>query len=95
MAQGSTYQQGTVTVGTSATLIASPDAGTGGIYITNTGAVTVTLGGSSVTTSGANAGPTLAANQSLIFPTSAGPTSLYGIVASGTTTVAFAFSPVY
>lgn len=94
MAQGSTYQQGTVTVGTSATLIANPDCGTGGIYLTNTGSVAVVLGGASVATSGANAGPTLAPGASIIFPTSAGPTSLYGICASSST-VAWAFSPVY
>lgn len=89
-----TYVQGTTTVGTTATKVASPDAGTGGLYLTNTGAVTVVLGGSDVTATGAKAGPSLAAGASIIFPTSAGPTDLYGIVASGTTTVAWAWSPV-
>jgi len=89
-----TYLQGTTTVGTTATLIASPDCGTGGIYLTNTGSATVYLGGASVTTSGATAGPSLAAGASLIFPTSKGPSDLYGIVATGTTTVAWAYSPV-
>lgn len=89
-----TYVQGTTTVGTTATKIASPDSGTGGVYLTNTGAADVFLGGSSVTTSGATGGPKLAAGASLIFPTSRGPTDLYGIVATGTTTVAWSFSPV-
>lgn len=89
-----TYVQGTTTVGTSATKIAAVDAGTGGVYLTNTGSGDVFLGGSNVTTSGATAGPKLAAGASIIFPSSAGPTDLYGIVATGTTTVAWSFSPV-
>lgn len=89
-----TYVQGTKTVAATATLIASPDAGTGGLYLTNTGVNDVFLGGPNVTTSGATGGPKLAAGASLIFPTSRGPTDLYGIVASGTTTVAWSYSPV-
>lgn len=87
------YVQGTTTVGASATKIVSVDAGTGGVYLTNTGAVDVFLGGAGVTSSGATGGPKLAAGASIIFPTSAGPTDLYGICASSTT-VAWAYSPV-
>lgn len=93
MPVNATYQQGTVTVASTATLIALPDCGTGGIYLSNTGAVDVFLGGSDVTASGAKGGPKLASGASLIFPTSAGPTKLYGITASSTSTVAYSFSP--
>ena len=81
------YANGVVTVGATATLIASPN-NLGGIYLTNTGATTVTFGGSGVT---ATTGPTLAAGASLLLPTSGPAHDLYGIVASGSTTVTYTF----
>ena len=87
------YVQGTTTIGATATKIVSVDAGTGGIYLTNTGAADVFLGGATVTASGAKGGPKLAAGASLIFPTSAGPTDLYAICATSST-VAWAYPPV-
>lgn len=84
------YVNGVTTVTTTATLIASP--GAGGIYLTNTGAVPVILGGSLVTATGATSGPSLAAGASIIFPATGEAHDLYGITASGTTTVAFAYA---
>ena len=91
--QGETYVQGTVTIGTSPTLICSPDAGTGGValYASATG---VFVGGNNVAISGANAGPQLPATTLVVFPTSAGPTGLYGISSAGTQTVSYSYSPV-
>lgn len=92
MPANSTYENGVKTVSATATLICEPDCGTGGIYLTNTGSNPVFLGGSAVT---ATTAPQLAAGASIIFPTSAGPTSLYGICGTGlSTTVTWAFSPV-
>jgi hypothetical protein len=89
------YTQGTVTVGTTATLIASPGSGTGGIYVMNTGSVAVVLGGSNVTATGAKAGVSLAATgtsgSAVLIPTAEPAHDLYGIVASGTSTVAFIY----
>lgn len=85
-----TYIQGTVTVGTTPTKIATIDAGTGGVYLSAT--ASVVLGGSNVTTTGATAGPTLG-TTGLIFPTAGGPVDLYGITASGTASVSFAYAP--
>ena len=90
--QGETYVQGTVTVTTTPTLICSPNAGAGGVALYASAAVVV--GGSTVTATGANAGPTIPATTLVVFPTSAGPTSLYGVVASGSATVSYAYSPV-
>jgi len=86
------YVQGTVTVGTTATKICSVDAGTGGVAIYASAAVVI--GGAGVTATGATAGPTVPATTFVVVPTSKGPTDLYGIVASSTSTVSFAYSPI-
>ena len=91
MAQGANYVQGTVTVGTTPTLICEPDCGTGGVALYASAAVVV--GGSNVTATGATAGPTIPATTLVVFPTSAGPTGLYGVVATGTATVSYSYSP--
>ena len=91
--QGETYVQGTVTIGTSPTLICSPDAGTGGVALVAS-ATGVQVGGSNVATgTGANAGVQLPASL-VVFPTSAGPTALYGISTAGGQTVSYCYSPV-
>jgi len=77
---------GTVTVGTEPTLICTLAWNAGGVVVQNTGAAGVILGGQDVSASGAAAGPSLAAGATLTVP---GSGSLYGIVASGTVTVAF------
>lgn len=85
-----TYVQGTVSVGTTATKIATPTDGTGGIYLSNaSGGQTVFLGGPSVTASSATAGPSMAAGATLILPTAAGAHDLYAITASSTSNVSF------
>jgi hypothetical protein len=86
------YYQGTVTVGSTATLIASPGDGTGLIAVQNTGSVAVTLGGSNVTTAGATAGITLPGTMTspVLLPSARGLHDLYGICASSTT-VAFLY----
>lgn len=76
------YVSGTVTVGTTATLIASP-SGPGGIYLSNTGA-TVFLGGPNVTTSGVTAGAQVLTTGSIILPTQGPAHDLYGICATST-----------
>ena len=93
--QGETYVQGTVTVGTTPTLICQPDAGTGGVAL-YASAAGVCVGGSNVTSTAgaATTGPQLPATTLVNFPTSAGPTGLYGVVATGSVTVSYAYSPV-
>lgn len=91
--QGLNYVQGTVTVGTTPTLICSPNAGAGGVAL-YAAAAGVFVGGSSVAATGANAGPQLPATSLVVFPTSAGPTGLYGVVATGTVAVSYSYSPV-
>lgn len=85
------YAQGTVTVGNTATLIASPGAGTGGIYLSNSSGATVFLGGANVAASGAHAGPTLAASATILLPTAGAPHDLYGITASSTSAVSYLY----
>ena len=86
------YNQGTVTVGTSATLICSPATGAHGVLIQNNGSVAVFIGGSTVTASGATAGISVAANATVTVPTVGdSPHDLYGIVASTTANVAYLF----
>jgi hypothetical protein len=79
-------QAGTVTVGTSPTLICNLNWESRGAIVQNTGASAVILGGSTVSASGPAAGPSLAASSTLTVP---GPGALYGIVASGTGTIAY------
>lgn len=85
------YVQGTVSVGSTATLIASPGYGTGGIYVYNGGSNAVILGGNTVTASGATAGVSLAASAGLTIPTAGPFHDLYGITASGSSNVSFIY----
>lgn len=88
MAEG--YAQATVSVGTTATLIATP--GPGGIYLTNGGSAAVIFGGSTVTATGATAGPSLASGASILLPSGGPSHGLYGITASGTASVAYVYA---
>jgi hypothetical protein len=89
------FQNGVVSVGTTATLIATPSAvpDNEGIVVQNLGSVTVYLGRSTVTAgTTATGGLQLAANGVITVPTTGAATeALYGIVASGTANVAWLF----
>jgi hypothetical protein len=89
------YAQGTVSVGATATLVASITNTDGGVLVqNNTGSpITVYLGGSTVTTTGATAGYALAQNTSVLVPTIAGVSlQLYAIAAS-TASVSYLYAP--
>lgn len=85
------YNQGTVSVTTTATKIATMQKESGGVLIANQGSVTVYLGGSTVTANtAATGGFPLAANASVLVPTDGDESrDLYAIVASGTANVSF------
>jgi hypothetical protein len=90
------YVNGSVSVGTSPTLIVSPSRNDGGVLVQNTSTSAVFLGGSSVATSGADIGYSLAASSTVTVPAvggsndaSSAAAGLYGIVASGTATVVY------
>jgi hypothetical protein len=89
------YQNGVVSVGTTATLIATPSSAPDidGILIQNLGAVTLYLGTSTVTAgTTATGGYQVAAAASVLVPTTgASAEGLYGIVASSTANVAFLY----
>jgi hypothetical protein len=89
------YQNGVVSVGTTATLIATPSSApdVDGILIQNLGAVAVFLGGSTVTANTASMGGySLAAGTSVLVPTTgASAEGLYGIVASSTANVSWLY----
>jgi hypothetical protein len=78
------YVSGQVTVGTTATLIASP-GGLGGITLLCSAATTV--GGAGVTTSTGVALPTTL----VTLPTEGPAHDLYGVVATGTSTVSYIY----
>lgn len=81
------YTSGVTAVGATATLIATIPAVADGILLTNTGTGTVYLGNASVTTT---TGFPVAANATVTVPTVGNyPRNLYGVVASGTASVAF------
>lgn len=82
------YTHGSVSVGTAATQIVAVQNTLSGILVQNNGASPVFVGGATVTTSGATQGVQVAANASLLVPGAPGDV-LYGVVASGTATVAF------
>lgn len=86
------YVQGTVTVGTSATLLCSPVSGAHGVIVQNNGTAAIFLGGPNVTASGATQGVQLAVAASITVPT-VGETAhdLYAIVASTPGPVSFLF----
>lgn len=83
---------GVVTVTTTPTLICHMGAEGYGVLVQNTGSTAVVLGGPKVTATGATGGPSLPASMTtpLSVPGSAGSNeSLYGIVATGSSTVAY------
>jgi hypothetical protein len=89
------YSNGVVSVGTTATLIATPSSApeTGGILIQNLGSVTVYLGGSTVTAGTTSTGGLqLAANGVITVPTTgANNEPLYGITASSSANVSWLY----
>jgi hypothetical protein len=89
------FKNGVVSVGTTATLIATPSSvpENAGILVQNLGSVTLYLGGSTVTAgTTATGGLQVAANASVNVPTTgAASEALYGIVASSTANVAYLF----
>jgi hypothetical protein len=89
------YKNGVVSVGTTATLIATPSSAPDidGILIQNLGAVTLYLGGSTVTAGTTSTGGyQVAASASVLVPTTgASAEGLYGIVASSTANVAYLY----
>lgn len=87
------YQSGTVSVTTAATLICTVDKA-GGVLIQNNGSGSLYVGGASVTSdTTATGGLKIAAGAIQLIPSSASSTgsALYGIVATSTANVAFVF----
>ncbi|MGO9034482.1 hypothetical protein [Mycobacterium sp.] len=91
------YKQGVVSIGTTATLIATPSSApdVDGILVQNLGASIVYIGGSTVTAGTTSTGGLqLAASNTtpvLIPTTGASAEGLYGIVASGSINVSFCY----
>lgn len=87
------YNNGTVSVTTTPTLIATPVGGNDGVLIQNNGGVPVFLGGSEVTPDQTSTGGiALAAGVTLMVPTVGNQLAgLYGVVASGTANVAYLY----
>lgn len=89
------YKNGVVSVGTTATLIATPSPApeNDGILIQNLGSVTLYLGGSTVTANTASTGgyPVAASASANVPTTGASSEGLYGITASSTANVAFIY----
>ena len=87
----SSYVSGSVSVGTSATLVTTVPSGfVGGVVLQNGGADTVYVGGASVTDS---TGLPVAAGASVTIPASPGvyPASVYAISATAGQNVTFLF----
>jgi len=86
------FQNGVVSVGTTATLIATPSSvpENAGVLIQNLGASVVYIGGSTVTAGTTSTGGLqVAANAIVNVPTTgAASEQIYGIVASGSVNVA-------
>lgn len=79
-----TYQHGTVSVGTTATLIAVIPEGYNGGILVSAAATGVFVGGSNVTTTGATAGFPLGTASVTIPGGKSGERALYGVAASAT-----------
>lgn len=86
------YVHGTVSVGTTATLIASPEfvSAATGLLVKNESVDVVYLGGSTVTadttsTGGLQLGP----HETLMVPVAAGVADLYGVTSGGTSYVSY------
>lgn len=91
------YKNGVVSVGTTATLIATPSSApdVDGILVQNLGAVAVYLGGSTVTAGTTSTGglqlPASSTTPVLVPTTGASTEGLYAITASSTANVAFIY----
>jgi hypothetical protein len=91
------YQNGVVSVGTTATLIATPSSApdVDGILVQNLGSVAVYLGGSGVTANTASTGglqlPASSTTPVLVPTTGASSEGLWGITASSTANVSFLY----
>jgi hypothetical protein len=79
-------KSGTVTVGTTPTLVCMSDIEQPGIVVQNSGETPVFIGGATVSASGTAAGLSLAAGATLTAPFIG---ELFAVVASGTGAVAF------
>lgn len=85
------YANGTVSVGTTATLICAP-SGCNQVLISNSAGGTVYLGGSTVTATGATQGYPLAASTTALIPVIAGAQcQLYGITTTGTSNISYLY----
>ena len=84
------YRHGTVTVGTTATLLVSSSF-PGGVLIQNNGTAPIFLGGPNVTANtAATGGIQVAAGATVTVPSVGGITAdLYAVIATGTATVAW------
>ena len=87
----SPYIAGTVSVGSTATLLCSPAASSGGVLVQN-GSTAIFLGGPGVTSSGASQGLSVAANATVTVPTVGYAVhDLWAVTASGSSSVSFLF----
>jgi hypothetical protein len=89
------YVNDVVSVGTTATLIATPSSvpENAGVHIQNLGTATVYVGGSTVTAGTTSTGGLHVAQNAIVNVPTTGAASeaIYGIVASGTANVAYLF----
>ena len=88
------YSNGSTTVASTPTLICTVDPEAGGVLLQNTGSAAIYVGGPNVTTSGAYTGIALTNTGSPIvfFPSTSGTQhGIYGIVASSTQTISWAY----
>ena len=87
-----TYNNAATTVSNTPTLIATVSSDADGVLVQNNGTATVYLGGATVASSGASIGYMLAANASVLVPsTGSCANSLYAITASSTAVVVVLF----
>lgn len=90
----SNYVHGTVSCGTSATLLfSSPTSESGGVLVRNNGPEPAFLGGSTVTADVATTGGVLlpAGEAVTVSTTGAASADLYGVTASGTAYVSYLY----
>jgi hypothetical protein len=87
------YASGSVTVGTTATLVASVAEGVDGVLLQNLGSAAIFVGGPAVTASaGANQGISIAQASSMLIPgTSNGVHDVWAIVAAATQPLNFLY----
>ena len=88
------YSNGSTTVASTPTLICTVDPEAGGVLLQNTGSAAIYVGGPNVTTSGAYTGISLTTTSSpiVLFPSTGGVQhGIYGIVATGTQTITWAY----